>query len=289
MPVRREDNLDVASVPRIPVNGDIPPGVEMRVLTEDVKTGLDHLVVDYPAGWRSEARGYMTAGQDIFILEGDLTIGGYRLTTACYTYIPKGMVFDPVSTEKGCSALVFNDKAHHFVKAETSLPDAKVDQYVPCLQTWNLPWLDPMKDVIVKRSTWVDPRTGKEARPPGVLTKTLRQDPDTGAIVALTQLAAGYVDPGTEVHPHDECLYLIAGDAYIGHTYDKKKLDNKRDLVLKKDCYIARHPGIYHGPVASQNGALWLVYLSDGYTGIYGDVEDWDKLVGNYFATAPFR
>jgi hypothetical protein len=288
MSVRREDCLDIETVPRQPVDGDLPPGVEMRVLTVDEKTGLDHLVVDYPAGWNSGWRGYVTAGQDIYILEGDLAIGDHRLTAACYSYIPEGVVFGPISTETGCEALVFNDKTHRFVRSETSLPDAKVDQYIPCLPTWNRPWLDPMQD-IVKRSTWVDPRTGKQARPPGVLTKGLRQDPDTGAVVALTCLAPGYIDPGTEVHPHDECLYLIAGDAYIGHTHDKKKIDYKKDLVLKKNCYIARHPGIYHGPVCSHTGALWLIYMSDKYVGIYDQVEGWEKMAADYFAKAPYK
>jgi hypothetical protein len=288
MSVRREDGLDVEKVERVPVRGELPPGVRMRVLTEDASNGLDHVVMDYPPGWKCDSTGYTTAGQDMYILSGDLQIGDQKLIPGCYTFIPEGMVYGPVSTRNGCKALVFNDRGHEFVKAKDSIKGAKTDQFVPRLETWNVPWVDPMTDV-VKRTTWVDPRTGKEGRPPGVLNKVLRKDPDKGSFVALTQLAAGYVDPGTEVHPHDECLYLISGDAYIGHTYDNKKTDHKKDLVLTKDHYIGRHPGIYHGPVCTQNGALWMIYLSDGYVGIFGTVDDWPDLVEGYFARAPYR
>ena len=38
------------------------------------------------------------------------------------------------------------------------------------MKTWRIPWEDPMKTV-VKKSTYVDPNTGQQGRPPGVLTK----------------------------------------------------------------------------------------------------------------------
>ena len=64
--------------------------------------------------------------------------------------------------------------------------------------------------------------------------------------------------------------------------------DIKEDLVFKKDCYIGRPPGIRHGPVCTQSGALWLIYLSDMYTGLYTDVADWETRIGGYLATANY-
>ena len=108
-------------------------------------------------------------------------------------------------------------------------------------------------------------------------------------MIALTALAPGFIDPGTEHHPHNECLYLIAGDCYIGYTFDHKREDVKEDLVLTRDHYIGRPPGVRHGPVCSISGAFWLIYLADYYTGIFGKVDDWEERVNGYFASASFR
>ena len=281
MPVRREDCLDVMGVEPKPLNGGFPPGVESRELTRNEQTGGDHLHITVPAGWSSEQRGYVTAGQDIFVLEGDLTIGEDTLTNACYTYIPEGMVFGPMRSREGCKLLLYHNKSHEFVAADESLAQADVDAAVAPIQTWRLAWEDPMKTV-VKKSTYIDPNTGKEGRPPGVLTKLLRYNEATKETIYLTMISAGFVDPGTETHPHDECLYVIAGELYIGHTYDHKKADYKQDLKFAKDYYIGRPPGIRHGPVCTQSGALFLLYQNDKYTGIYSEIDDWEERVAGY-------
>ncbi len=288
MAVRREDCLDVNAVRPRPLDGGLTPGPNARELTVNATTGGDHLVVDYPTGWQHSLPGYVTAGQDIYLLKGELTIGTMHLSTGDYAYIPEGVVFETMASIGGARAIVFHDKHHRFVPSAAHAPNARPDKAIGPHQTWRLPWQDPMKEV-VKKSTWVDPNTGREGRPPGVLTKTLRHDLETGEMVALTSLAPGFVDPGTEHHPHDECLYLVAGDAYIGYTYDHKKLDEKFDLVLTRDFYISRPPGIRHGPVCTQTGALWLLYMNDKYTGIYREVDDWQQRVGKYMATQVFR
>ena len=281
MPVRREDCLDVYAVAPEPMNSGFAPGLTCRELTKNDKTGGDHLHVTVPAGWSNDAIGYVTAGQDIYLLEGDLTIGQDRLTTACYTYIPEGVVFGPVSSDGGCKMLVYHNKSHEFVAAAESLPDADTASAVAPVKTWRLAWEDPMKTV-VKKSTYIDPNTGHPGRPPGVLTKLLRYNEDTKETLYLTQISAGFVDPGTETHPHDECLYVISGELCVGHTYDHKKEDYKQDLEFTKDFYIGRPPGIRHGPVCTQSGALFLLYQSDKYTGIFHDVDDWEERVNRY-------
>ena len=65
--------------------------------------------------------------------------------------------------------------------------------------------------------------------------------------------------------------------------------DVKEDLVLYKDYYIGRPPGIRHGPVCTQSGALWLVYLADMYTGIFKEVDDWEPRVSSYLSAAAYR
>lgn len=262
----------------------------MRELTHNERTGGDQLLVEFPAGWSQQGTGYVTAGQDVYVIEGELLLGEHHLITGCYVYIPEGVVFGPIASPGGCRALIFHNKSHRFVAATQSAADADAEAWIGPIETWSLPWKDPMKD-IVKKSTYLDPETGQGTRPAGVLTKTLRHNhtPKLREMVALTSLAPGFIDPGTEHHPHDECLYLLAGDAYIGLTYDHKNEDRKEDLVLQKDFYIARPPGIRHGPVCTQTGALWLLYMNDMYTGIYNEVPDWRQRVRRYFTSALYK
>jgi hypothetical protein len=77
---------------------------------------------------------------------------------------------------------------------------------------------------------------------------------------------------------------VISGELYVGYTYDHKKEDYKEDMEFEKDFYIGRPPGIRHGPVCTQGGALFLLYQSDKYTGIYSEVDDWEERVGGYMA-----
>jgi len=287
MAMQRQDCLDVSRADSFPLNGGTAPGVIARTLTVELKTGGQHLVLDVPAGWHCP-RGCNAASLDLYVLEGKMQIDDQSFATGAYTYIPAGMAYGPVTSAKGAKVLVFTDSPYAFEPSAETRAGTNLDRYVPHTDTWKRPWVDPMKD-IVKKSTWVDPRTGKEGRPPGVLTKALRKDDGTKEVVALTVLSPGFVDPGTEHHPHNECLYLIAGDCYIGLTYDHKREDFKENLVLHKDFYIGRPPGIRHGPVCTQNGALFLIYLSDYYTGIYSDVDDWETRVGTYFASERYR
>ena len=287
MPMRREDCLDVSKVQPQALNSGYAPGAVARNLSTESRTGGEHLVMELPAGW-SLPRGRNEADIDLYVLEGSLDIGGENWMQGCYGYFPAGMAWGPLQTAGGCRLLLFTSRPLAFEEAGDSLADAHVDRHIGRTNTWHLPWVDPMAD-IVKRSTWKDPDTGQEARPPGVLTKGLRKDDGTKEVIALTALAPGFVDPGTEHHPHNECLYLIAGDCYIGYTFDHKREDVKEDLILTRDHYIGRPPGVRHGPVCSISGAFWLIYLADYYTGIFGKVDDWEERVNKYFASASFR
>ncbi len=287
MAMQRQDCLDVRRVAAVPFNGSSANGITARTLSVEQKTGGQHLVLDVDSGW-SCPRGHNDAAIDMYVLQGALSVGEEVFTTGSYAYWPAGMAFGPISCELATRLLVFTDRPYHFVPSEQSRADSLVGRHIPRLETWRRPWVDPMKD-IVKKSTWIDPRTGQQGRPPGVLTKALRKDDGTKEVVALTVLSPGFVDPGTEHHPHNECLYLIAGDCYIGLTFDHKREDVKENLVLHKDFYIGRPPGIRHGPVCTQNGALWLIYLADHYTGIYADVPDWEQRVSQYLRSEVFR
>ena len=287
MAMQRNDVLDVKSVASQPLDYGLASGGTVQQLAFDDETSANHVVITLPAGWSSSDRGYFEAGMDIYLLSGDLNIGNQRLTTASYSYLSAGMAIGPFSTTKGCRFIALNAAKQSFIQSDASRENADEDAYVGNNLTYMQPWKDPMQD-LVKKSTWKDPETGEGARPVGVVTKTLRRNDERKELVALTAQVSGFIDPGTEVHPHNECLYLVSGDAFIGQTYDNRREESRSDIVLTKDHYISRHPGIYHGPVTTQNGTLWLIYLSDGYTGIFNEVDGWEDMVIDYLSEAAY-
>src|SRR5262245_9216435 len=59
----------------------VASGLKAKTLSRDPKTGAVSLLLSYPTGWRSRAdSNYHSGDEEIFVLEGDLTIGGRTLT-----------------------------------------------------------------------------------------------------------------------------------------------------------------------------------------------------------------
>ncbi|MDX2224158.1 MAG: DUF4437 domain-containing protein [Rhodospirillaceae bacterium] len=285
MPVSREDGLDTATVAPKPLPGEFAPGLMHRKISHNSDTGGGHMIMEIPAGWKSD-KGYCTAAQDIYILDGDLSVGVERMIRGCYSYIPAGVAYGPLSSEKGCRAIVFYGAPYDFKRANANAPGARADKLRLNERTWKQDWEDPMAKM-VEKTTWVNPVTGKPGRPAGCFVKVLRWDKDPEEQIALVSQSAGFIDPGTEVHPHNECLYLIEGDCYVGYTYDtKNKAEKKVDITLKKDHYLSRPPGIYHGPVTTRGGVFWITYMSDGYHGIFNDVPEWPQMIERYYSNA---
>ncbi len=288
MPVSREDGLDVSTKPLMGLNGSFEPGIKQRTISLNSDTGGGHMVVEISAGW-TNPRGFCTASQDMYILEGDFTHGNQRMISGCYGFIPKGVAYGPLKSEKGCRILVFYGGPYDFVRSEEHQAKCELDRLRANEKTWDIPWEDPMKNM-VEKSTYKNPETGEPARPAGAFVKILRWDKDPEEQIALVAQAPGFIDPGTEVHPHNECLYLISGDCYIGYTYDtKKRNDVKTGIVLEKDHYLSRPPGIFHGPVTTHSGLYWITYMSDGYHGIFKDVPEWREMTESYFENASYR
>lgn len=283
MPVSREDGLDVSKVAKEPLKGEFTPGIMHQVISRNSDTGGGHMVVHIPAGWKS-AKGYSPVCQDIYVLEGELNVGPEKMVAGCYSFIPAGVAFGPFECTKNFRAIVFYGGPFDFKKSEKNAPGADVGRLRMNEKTWTTDWEDPMKKM-VEKTTWINPVTGKPGRPAGCFVKVLRWDKDPEEQIALVSQAGGFIDPGTEVHPHNECLYLIQGDCYIGYTYDTKTKEQKKvDIVLKNDHYLSRPPGIYHGPVTTKGGVMWITYMSDGYHGIFNDVKEWPEMIERYYA-----
>ena len=129
------------------------PGASAWECSHEEKTGGQHFVMNLPQGFRS-VRGYNAASLDIYVLAGQLYLGAELMTIGSYTYIPSGMDFEELYAENGARLLIFSDKKFEFFPQKQGEIDPHGDEHVPITDTWKMPWLDPMKD-IVKNLAWV--------------------------------------------------------------------------------------------------------------------------------------
>ena len=89
------------------------PGVSVKVLRADKETGASTALVRFEAGTRFPAHDH-PAGEEIFVVEGDFTVGGERLASGDYLYTPPGGKH-AASTEHGCVVLVTLPKPVEFL------------------------------------------------------------------------------------------------------------------------------------------------------------------------------
>ncbi len=226
-------------------------GVQMRLLSQDDETGACTLVLDFPAGWRRNERGYNTAAEELYILRGTLNIGATDYITNCYSYIPAGLTTGPVEAgPNGCSVLAMYDARPHFVASATSLPDARSDQYIQKMDTNEMPWRGPHGD-------------GEQPSEFGIMVKLLRQDPESGAQSWVLGILPGWRENRKEVHPVVEESFKLTGDMLLG----------PRGLMTP-GCYFWRPPGVEHGPLFTATGTMSFCRSTGKLSTRYESVEE---------------
>ena len=201
---------DAETVPwqRLEVPG-MPSGLEARVLSRSEKLGALAVLTYIPIGWREERKGYHNADEEMFLLEGDLTIGDHqgeqKLTKYSYAFIPEGMVHGPVSTRQGAVMIQWFNRTPDFVASVKDKPGARTHAAV---RDWNY-----------YRTRWDEgyfPVYRKGPPIPGIRLKLLRKDPDTGEMTWITfGVGGGGARGGSvwEMHPTFEEYYLLERSA----------------------------------------------------------------------------
>ncbi len=221
----------------------VATGIKAKTLSRDPKTGAVSLLLYYPPGWRSQAdSNYHSGDEEIFVLEGDLTIGERTLADRCYSFIPAGMAHGPISSRNGCLALTFFDREPDVIASKESKPGANPDRRVEYKNYFDEPWA-----LGVTRA--------KSNKPP-LLVKVLREDKQTGARTWIAGVLAGHPYYTWETHPTWEEGYLLEGEYRLAECLDKKS----KMGVYTPGSYFFRPADRPHvGPEAGAKGyAIWL-------------------------------
>lgn len=207
-------------------------GVTHKVLSID-EAGTDATcLVRYPSQWERSQSEHLLAHEEIFVLEGEMTINGVSYTKHCYAFLPAGFVRESASSSQGAVVLTM------FYDRPDVVPDAPRDGLfdeallVGKVDSMALSW-DP---------SLVDPQLAG-----GVSIKPLRTDPYTKETSFLYCSPPHRVPPGMAkpqwTHPMVEELYCIDGEYVWG--------DCGR---MGPGGYVWWRENVYHGPSGTDTG-----------------------------------
>ncbi len=207
--------------------------VETKVLSVDDQTGAATVMVRYPPGWSRATPEYLCADEEMFVLDGDLTINETDYRTYGYAYLPAGHERRSATTRNGAVVLTFFEgEPKKGTGSETFRHDGGLVEHIDTnLQEWK-------------------PVTHDPKVPTGLLSKTQRIDPDTGDRTWLNARQPGGVVDGfmgpREYHPVVEEMFILSGDLYLERG------------VMRAGGYFWRPPDIHHGPFGTRAGMFML-------------------------------
>lgn len=216
--------------------GGARPDVDVRMLSLDDDTGASSTLLRYAPGYERSIAEELAADEELFVLDGDLTIDGTRYDRYGYAHLPAGTPRREVSSEQGAVVLTF-------FSAEPSAKEVNVgdggDE-------------DPrlVRHVDAFAGEWggnFHPRF-----PAGAGRKFLRQDPLDGEqtwVLGTMPLRWGH---RPEKHPVVEEMYLLSG-TLIGHRG-----------TMHAGAYFWRPPEEWHGPFGSPTGNLMIFRTKGG-------------------------
>ena len=222
-------------------------GTEMKVLSRDADTGAASLLVKYPAGFSREAPEYLTADEELFVLDGALTIDDRHYSEMCYGHLPAG--YGRSSSESGVSGAVVLT----FVSAEpeTKPGEAPAGLYDPARLVGQVDVLNkPLSTDL--RTLDVDQTDAMVESFSAFAHILFREDPVTHDQTWLLSARPLWQGDVIEIHPVVEEMYLVAGD-----------MAGERGL-MKAGAYFWRPPGLRHGPFGSKTGNLMFFRTQGG-------------------------
>jgi hypothetical protein len=220
----------------------VPPGIQIKLLSRDPKSGAVSLLARFPAGWRNAAAGYHASDMEMFMLKGAIRIGDRRFTDRCFTYVPAGVSYGPVAAEQETSALWFFDGDPSFKASTASRPDAAINQRVEFKSYYQEPWEAAVEIGFSKQ--------------PGIFMKILKRLPNGGPMTWISGSFAGRPPRKYEVHPSAEEAWLLEGEFNLAECLP----EGLRVWHMTEGSYFYRPPNVRHiGPNSgSRSYALWF-------------------------------
>jgi hypothetical protein len=210
---------------------------EAKLLNEDPDTGSFTMVVKLPGGAGDATRGSHSSDEEMFLLEGDLTIDGETFTAPAYWHFPAGTVHGDSHTQGGAT----------LIEAFTGLCDL-----IPATDE-ELAAAPVGRGVDVNALEW---KATNELREnyhyAGPVSKVLRGDPETTGFTSMARLPAGYAHPDLAYHQCTQEQFLLEGSV------------NETGKDRQALAYWCHPPGEVHGKSFTTDEACTSLLFFDG-------------------------
>ncbi len=204
-------------------------GLECKLLSHDDALDETSAVLKMPAGWSRSVASDLQ--EEVYLLDGELDIGGTRLSRDGYWRVPAG-VEHRWSTDTGAVALVLQNGASPLDERQ-----------LVAIDTPRMPW---------DRSGVPEPLEFM-----GIGRKVLFIDADTGLhrtwlVSVAPQIAPSGALLATETHGCAEEVFMLAGDI------------TGPQGQMTPGAYFWRPQDTFHGPFGSRAGGLALTRFRHG-------------------------
>jgi quercetin dioxygenase-like cupin family protein len=218
---------------------DAATGSRIRVLSADEQAGAKTSLWQLPAGWQSKAALRCSEVLQLFVIEGDLTVGQRRLSSGTYVSFDKNMSTGSMKTENGALVLMLHDGP---------VTATKVSEY-------------PQPHIVVLANEMLRP-TPVQGPVPGIVVKVLRTDQQSGGMTMYMEIPAGWTEPRLEHHDCVEESFKLAGEITLE--------ENGAEQTLAAGDYFFRPPRIKHGRMHTADGTASIIRFSAKPENNYG-------------------
>ena len=206
-----------------------PGGERARILSADPATGALTAIVELPRGYRRPA-GQHAARTELYVLAGDLRIGEWRGSYGTFDSVPAGVADADWHAPDGATLLLTTRGRADFTPGPgDAAPAGRI-----LIDAHRIPW--------VGQAT--------AGPPPGIFSKRLRFEADTGERLFLCALVPHYDYPLIEYHDCAEESYVIRGDVRMGTSG-----------LMVAGSYFWRPAYITHGPFFTTDGFVAVMYV----------------------------
>jgi Domain of unknown function (DUF4437) len=178
----------------------VAPGSRRLLTWQDCGASTSRVVL--PSQFEAPS-GFFTADLEIFILSGAIQIGEWQLNKHCYSFIPAGVKTGEwkVPSDEEVEMLWMENGFLKYKNASNNHPDARLDEFIPALDSKILPWGKTDTAQFVSASK-----------------KWLRKDSNGGGVWLLTILPH-YDGNHPQIQCYNEEGYCLAGYCDIGEYH----------------------------------------------------------------------
>lgn len=222
------------------------PPFRNKLLSIDDETGAFTRIVELDGDWSASSVTF-PALQELYVLEGHLTVDGHELATDSYLRIPEDLTVESMAADETTRVFWTSDCAL----------DAPGDH------DGHRFWQAPESELTVVDATEMEWQgSQKEGPEAGLLVKHLWTDDETEAVTFLVK-ASEWVESRQEHHDCVETSYTLSGGMKMG----------ERGTMTEGD-YFWRPPWVRHGPMEPiDEGFLALLRIDRNLINHYTSVD----------------